>query len=77
MKLATRGEFGRYLAFPDRDVLQAVFAKHPFYRLDDFCEHSPFRRLIIQLDSHLEIPLADLGQLDAPGVLVLKIEDER
>jgi len=77
MELATRREFGQCMAFRDRDVLQAVIAKHSFHRPDDFLKDSPCRRLIGQFDSHLESSLAGLDQLDAPGALVLQIEDER
>jgi len=76
MELAARGEFGRCLAFSHRDVLQAVIAKHSLHRLDDFLKDNPCRRLIGWFYSHLEISLAGLDQLDAPGVLVLQIEDE-
>jgi len=75
MELATRGEFGLYMAFRDRDVLQAVIAKHAFQRPDDFSKDNPCRRLIGQFDSDLDVSLAGLDQLDAPGVLVLQIED--
>ena len=77
MELAARGEFGRCLAFSHRDVLQAVIAEHSLHRLDDFLKDNPCRRLIGRFYSHLEISLTGLDQLDAPGVLVLKIEDER
>jgi hypothetical protein len=48
MELTTRREFGRCLASRARDVLQAVVAKHPFHRLDDFFQHNLGRRLIGQ-----------------------------
>ena len=77
MELAACGEFGRCLAFSHRDILQAVIAKYSFHRLDDFFKDNPCRRLIGRFYSHLEISLAGLDQLDAPGVFVLKVEDER
>jgi hypothetical protein len=47
------------------------------HRLDDFLKDNPCRRRLGRCYSHLEISLAGVDQLDATGVLVLQIEDER
>lgn len=76
MELAARGEFGRCLAVPHRDVLKPVIAKHALDRLNDVLKDNLRRRLVGRFYSHLEVFFAGLNQLDAPGLFVLQLEDE-
>ena len=77
MEFAARGESGRCFACSHCDIIQAVIAKHPLHRLDDFMKNRSRRRALGQLYAQFEIELAGLDQLDTVGLVVLKIEDQR